>query len=112
MNEGQYGYGSGGRTPFTVEQALHLMKSVPTEGMPEKVVVRVIRTTLESVGISIPDLLAAASRRQDEVTNEIVRIQGEIASLHQAIEEKSAQVAYYQEQLGEIGSLRERFEDQ
>jgi hypothetical protein len=111
MNEGQHGYGGGGNTPYTVEQALHLMKTVPTEGMPERVVVQVVRTTLESVGISIQDLLAAASRRQDEVTNEIVRIQGEIASLHQAIEEKSAQVAYYQEQLGEIGSLRERFED-
>lgn len=111
MNEGQYGYGGSSGTPYTVEQAIELMKSVPTEGMSERVVVQVIRTTLESVGISIPELLAAASRRQDEVTNEIVRIQGEIASLHQAIEEKSAQVAYYQEQLGEIGSLRERFED-
>jgi hypothetical protein len=111
MTEGHQGYGSGAGTPFTVEQALQLMKEVPTEGMPERVIVQVVRTTLESVGISIPELLAAASRRQDEVTNEIVRIQGEIASLHQAIEEKSAQVAYYQEQLGEIGSLRERFEE-
>jgi hypothetical protein len=110
MTEGHQGYGQGAGAQYSIEQALELMKSVPTEGMPEKLVVQVVRTTLESVGISIPSLLEAASRRQDEVTNEIVRIQGEIASLHQAIEEKTAQVAYYQEQLAEIGSLRERFE--
>jgi hypothetical protein len=111
MNQGPTSYAPGTSTGYTIEQALDLLKSVPTEGMPEKLVVQVIRTTLESVGISIPQLLEDAARRQDQVTNEIVRIQGEIASLHQAIEEKSAQVAYYQEQLGEIGSLRERFED-
>jgi hypothetical protein len=112
MGNGYHGQGAQPGTPYTVEQALDLMRGIPTEGMPERLIVQVIRKTLESVGISIPDVLAAASRRQDEVTNEIVRIQGEIASLHQAIEAKSAQVAYYQEQLGEIGSLRERFEDQ
>lgn len=108
MNQG---YQQGAHSQYTVEQALDLLKRVPLDGLNEKVVVKVIRATLESAGISIPHLLEAANTRQDQVTNEIVRIQGEIASLHQAIEEKSALVQGYQEQLADIGSLRERFED-
>ncbi len=108
MNQG---FQSGTPAPYGVEQALALLKQVPAEGLNEKVVVEVIRKTLESTGISIPQLLDAAARRQDDVTNEIVRIQGEIASLHHTIEEKTSIVQVYQEQLAEIGSLRERFED-
>jgi hypothetical protein len=111
MNQGS-GYGSPPQgSGYTVEQALDLMRSVPVEGLNEKLVVQVIRSTLESAGISIPQLLDEVGRRQDQVTNEIVRIQGEIANLHQEIEAKSAQVASYQQQLAEIGSLRERFEE-
>jgi len=105
------GYSTAPSSGYGVEQALTLLRQVPLDGLNEKVVVTVIRKTLESAGISIPHLLDAATRQQDAVTNEIVRIQGEIASLHQAIEEKSRTVQVYQQQLAEIGSLRERFED-
>ncbi len=103
MNQGPINYG--------VDQALSLLRQIPSDRSNEKMVVNVVRQTLESIGISIPRLLEETSRRQDEVTNEIVRIQGEIASFHQAIEEKTAIVQQYQEQLAEIGSLRERFEE-
>jgi hypothetical protein len=111
MTQGPNQYGSAQPGGYGIEQALALLKSIPTEGLPEKTVVDIVRKTLESAGISIPALLEVANRRQDEITNEIVRIQGEIASLHQAIEEKTGQVSFYQEQLAEIGSLRERFEE-
>ncbi len=106
MTQDPHGYG----VNFTIEQALHLMKNVPLEGLNEKLVVQVMRTTLESVGVSIPSLLEMSSLKQDEITNEIVRLQGEIASLHQTIDEKTQQVSAYQEALAEIGSIRERFE--
>ncbi len=103
MNQGPVNYG--------VDQALMLLRQIPSDKSNEKMVVSIVRQTLESTGIDIPRLLAAASLRQDEVTNEIVRIQGEISSFHQAIEEKTVIVQQYQEQLAEIGSLRERFEE-
>ena len=99
-----------GSTPYTVEQALKLVNDLPVEGLNEKLVVSVMRTTLESVGVSIPMLLEMSSQRQDQITNEIVRLQGEISSLRQAIEEKTGQVGFYQEQLAELGALQNRFE--
>jgi len=110
MNQGPNQYPSVPPGGYGIEQALALLKSIPTEGVDEKVVVDIVRKTLESAGISIPALLEIANRRQDEITNEIVRIQGEIATLHQQIEERTGQVSFFQEQLAEIGSLRERFE--
>jgi hypothetical protein len=95
---------------YGVEQALELFRQVPLGGLNDRMVIDVVRKTLESTGISIQSLLDAAAIRQDEMTNEIVRIQGEISALHQAIEEKTMQVQMYQAQLAELGSLRDRFE--
>ena len=103
MNQGPVNYG--------VDQALLLLRQIPSDRSNQKMVVNIVRQTLESTGINIQRLLEAATVRQDEITNEIVRIQGEIASYHQAIEEKTVIVQQYQEQLAEIGSLRERFEE-
>ena len=103
MNQGPANYG--------VDQAIMLLRQIPSDRTNQKMVVNIVRKTLESAGIDIPRLLEAATQRQDEVTNEIVRIQGEISSFHQAIEEKTVIVQQYQEQLAEIGSLRERFEE-
>lgn len=100
--------GSNG-VPYTIEQALALMKQLPLEGLNERLVVSVMRTTLESAGVSIPLLLQLAGTRQDEVTTEIVRLQDEISSLHAAIDQKTAEVRYYQETLAEIGTLQDRF---
>ena len=105
-NWGQGGQGSG----FGVEQALELLRQVPLGGLNDRMVIDVIRKTLASAGINLQALMEAAAYRQDEMTNEIVRIQSEISALHQAIEDKTAQVQMYQSQLAELGSLRDRFE--
>ncbi len=110
MTQDPHGYQGNSATSYTIEQALHLMKELPLEGMNEKLIINVMRTTLESAGVSIPRLLEMANERQDQITNEIVRLQGEISSLNEAIQQKTGQVQQYQEALGEIGSLRERFE--
>ncbi len=95
---------------FGVEQALELLRQVPLGGLNDRMVIDVIRKTLASTGINLQALMEAAAYRQDEMTNEIVRIQSEISALHQAIEDKTAQVQMYQSQLAELGSLRDRFE--
>lgn len=95
---------------FGVDQALDLLHNVPLGGLNDRMVIDVIRKTLASAGIDVQTLLDAAALRQDEVTVEIVRLQGEISALHQAIEDKTEQVRRYQEQLAELGSLRDRFE--
>ena len=103
----QYNTGSGG---FGVDQALGLLRQVPLGGLNDHMVIDVIRKTLASTGIDISALMDAAALRQDEVTGEIVRLQSEISSLHQSIEEKTNHVQNLQEQLAELGSLRDRFE--
>ena len=107
MSNRQY---TGGSVGFGVDQALGLIRQVPLGGLNDHMVIDVIRKTLASAGIDIQALMDAASLREDEVTGEIVRLQGEISALHQAIEEKTAQVHRLQEQQEEIGSLRDRFE--
>jgi len=107
MGNWQQGGPGGG---FSVEQALELFRQVPLGGLNDRMVIDVVRKTLASAGIDIRQLLEAAAFRQDEMTNEIVRIQSEISALHQAIEDKTTQVQMYQSQLAELGSLRDRFE--
>jgi predicted nuclease with TOPRIM domain len=102
-------YNPGGGA-FGVDQALGLLRQVPLGGLNDHMVIDVIRKTLASAGIDLQALMDAAALRQDEVTGEIVRLQNEISTLHQAIEEKTAQVQRLQEQQEEIGSLRDRFE--
>ena len=102
----QYGVGSAG---FGIDQALQLLRQVPLGGLNDHMVIDVIRKTLASAGIDIQVLMDGVSLREDEVTGEIVRLQSEISSLHQAIEEKTAQVQRLQEQQEELGSLRDRF---
>jgi len=103
----QYNVGSSG---FGIDQALQLLRTVPLGGLNDHMVIDVIRKTLASTGIDIQELMAGVSLREDEVTGEIVRLQNEISSLQQAIEEKKAQVQQLQEQQEELGSLRDRFE--
>jgi hypothetical protein len=95
---------------FTIEQALMLLRQVPLGGLNDRMVIDVMRKTLESTGISIQALLETAAFRESEIQNEIMRVQSEIAALHQAIEEKTSQVQIYQSQLGELGTLRDKFE--
>ena len=109
MSQKPRGYHGGTSISYSIEQALQLMRSLPLEGMNDELIAKVVRTSLESAGVSIPTLLEQANRHQDDITNEIVRLQGEISSLHQAVEEKTTQVTAYQKQLAEISTLRERF---
>lgn len=95
---------------YSIDKVLELLRDVPADGPNAKLVIQVVRKTLESAGINITSMLDMANQRQDAITTEIVRLQTEISSLHQAIEEKSSQVATLQTYLGELGQLRERFE--
>jgi peptidoglycan hydrolase CwlO-like protein len=95
---------------FGIEQALALFKQFSSAGDDPKVI-DIVKKTLASTGISIPALLDEAASQQDEVTGEIMRIQGEVASLNQRIESLTMTVGDLQEQLAEIGSLRERLEE-
>jgi len=95
---------------YTIDRVLDLMREVPADGPNSKLVIQVVRKTLESAGINLPSVLEMSNQRQDAITNEIVRLQTEISSLRQAIDEKTEQVSKLQSYLGELGQLRERFE--
>ena len=95
---------------YTIDKVLDLLRDVPADGPNSKLVVDVVKKTLESAGIDILTLLSGANERQDAITNEIVRLQTEISSLHSAIEEKTDQVSKLQAYLTELGHLKERFE--
>lgn len=97
--------------PFSIEQALDLMRQLPIEDMNKELVLKVARTTLESAGVSLPQLMNLADQREGQITDEIVRLQGEISSLKEEIDKKTEVVSQFQEQLGDIGSLREFFEE-
>lgn len=109
MSQNPEGYYGGPSIAYSLDQALALMRSLPEAEMNEEVIGQVMRTSLESAGVSIPSLLEVAAQRQDQITDEIVKLQGEISTLQQAVDEKTAIVKNYQEQLAEIGTLRERF---
>ena len=92
---------------YTIEQAIQLMNGLPVD-MNQELVIQVMKASLESAGISVEDLFLSATQRQEEITQEIMKLQSEISALTEAIELKTGQAAGYKEQLGEIVSFVER----
>src|SRR5262245_32293283 len=65
---------------YGVADLITLMKTIPTDRHPE-LVVRVVRSTLESVGVRPNDIIEDALRHEGVVRDRIAALEGEIDGL-------------------------------
>jgi len=92
---------------YGVAELILLMKSISLDEHPD-LVVRVIRTTLESLGVQTSEVLDDASKQQTAIQQQIVAIEGEIEGLTKEIQLRREKINQLQIDLAETTYARER----
>jgi hypothetical protein len=75
---------------YGIDQLVHLMRRLPTDNV--ELVVRVLKETLESVKIAVPDLIKGAEKRELELTSNITEHKKSIAMLEEELAAKKKQI--------------------
>jgi len=94
---------------YGIGDVIRLLRTLPVDQHAE-LVVRVIRTTLESVNVHVSDLVEDASRQQQKLGDRITTLQGQILDLSKQIDGHRGEVARLEAELSETSSAKERLQ--
>lgn len=95
---------------FGVDQAIALMKKLPLDDEPE-LVLRVVRKTLRSTGVSIEQLVESAKKREDELASSVEGDRNAIEQLEREIAERKASIDRKLAQMKETHEVRTRLQE-
>lgn len=94
---------------FGIDRAIQLMRALPTEQNPE-LVAMVITTTLESLELSVTDIIADAKTRQADLEARISSIKAKNSALEKEIEIGVEEIVKLEANLAETMNVKERLE--
>jgi hypothetical protein len=94
---------------YGISDFIHLMRSLPLDQNTD-LVVRVIRTTLESVNVHTKSLIDDAARHQEKLSGQIGTMQGKILELTKQIDVFRQETARLEVELTETRNAKERLE--
>ena len=94
---------------YSIENAIDLMRSLPFDENPE-LVLRVLRKTLRSTGVSVEQIIDAARSREQALTAEGSAQVAAIEQLEQQIVARRAEIERLAASLNETKSARERLQ--
>ena len=94
---------------FGIDRAIQLMRALPTEQNPE-LVAMVITTTLESLELSVTDIISDAKTRQAELEARIGSIKAKNSALEKEIEIGVEEIVKLEATLAETVNVKERLE--
>jgi len=94
---------------FGIDRAIQLMRSLPTEQNPE-LVAMVIAGTLESLDMSVADIIEDAKARAIELEGRIGIIKAKNSELEKEIELGVDEIVKLEASLAEAMSVKERIE--
>jgi len=97
------------RPSFGINEAIKLMRDLPVDQNVE-LVVRVIKTTLESLKVRVPDIIADAIKKQEGLTSRISTLKGEIVELDREINQRKEEIARHEADHSETASVKARLE--
>ena len=92
---------------YGVADLILLMKTIPTDRHPE-LVVRVVKSTLESVGVKANDIIQDALNHEGVVRDRITSLEGEIDGLEQEIQRRRELIAELHVNISDLVYARER----
>ena len=92
---------------YGIDDAIKLMRTLPVEEN-ENLVVRVMKTTLESLKVRIGDIVDDAMKRQDVLGNKFADYREQISSFEREIEARRHEINRLEEELGEVTRVKER----
>ena len=98
-----------GSSHYGIGDVIRLLRTLPVDQHAE-LVVRVIRTTLESVNVHVSDLVEDASRQQQKLGDRIKTLQAQILDLSKQIDTHRSEVARLEADLAETSSAKERLQ--
>ncbi len=100
--------GRSGR-PYGIGDVIRLLRTLPIDQHGE-LVVRVIRTTLESVNVHVRELIGDATKQQQELSQRIGTLHAKILELTKQIDTQREEVARLEADLAETTNAKERLQ--
>jgi predicted nucleic acid-binding Zn-ribbon protein len=94
---------------YGIDRAIALMRSLPTEQNPE-LVAMVITSTLESLELSVTDIIEDARARQADLESRIGTIKAKNSALEKEIELGVDEIVKLEASLAETMAVKERLE--
>ena len=94
---------------YGIAETILLMRDLPGDQNSE-LVVKVVRATLASLNVKLPDIIEDASRKQKSVQDRIAAVHAHIADLEQQLEGQRAEIASLEADLAETSSVKERLQ--
>ena len=94
---------------YSIDRAIALMRALPTEQNPE-LVAMVITSTLESLELSVSDIIEDARSRQAELESRIGAIKAKNSALEKEIELGVDEIVKLEASLAETMAVKERLE--
>jgi hypothetical protein len=95
--------------PYGVAELIRLLKTIPVDQHPD-LVVRVVKTTLESVGVQSSHVIEDALRQESAINDRIAALEGEIEGLAAEIRARKEQIAELRVELSETTYAKERLQ--
>jgi hypothetical protein len=95
---------------YGIESAIQLMRTLPLDDEPD-LVLRVVRKTLRSTGVSVEQIVVSAQRREESIAASIEADRAAAALLERQVEELRTKIEESSAQLAETRGVRERLED-
>ena len=90
---------------YGIEDAIKLMRKLPS--VNTEIVVSVVKTTLESTNVQVPDIIADAERKEQSIHKRTAQLEKEIAELEQKIAKRNEEIATLQTDLQETTKVKE-----
>ncbi len=96
---------------YGITQTIALIRKLPEHNLEQvKLIMRVLKQSLESTGLQLPPIIDDAIRRQGDLEDSIDKLEAEIADLEGEIKDRQAETAKLDAELKETTMVRERLE--
>jgi hypothetical protein len=94
---------------YGIDEAIRLMRTLPVDDNPD-LVVRVIKRTLESLSVKVPEIIEDAAKRQESLRAKISEHQAAIVQLEREIDARRFDIGRLEDELSETTQVRERLQ--
>ena len=94
---------------YGIADAIQLMRTLPSDQNGD-LIIRVVRATLTSLKVRLPDIIEDASRKQKITQERIAAVHAQIATLEKKLEEHKGEITTLEADLKETTAVKERLE--
>jgi hypothetical protein len=94
---------------YGIAEAIQLMRTLPVEQNGE-LVVRVVRATLASLNVHVPEIIEDANRKQKATQEKIAAEHAQIVDLEKQLEVHRKEIATLEAELKETTTVRDRLQ--